>query len=898
MSASKSYGCVNCRAKFFTKMARNLHESNCIRQRFSSTMSSSSSLPATEKIFVEEFDIDEGDNANADYDEASSDLVENDNVNVDYDDVNEKEAEEEDEIERFEEQNLPAIVNVSLLEEDNILKVIRKCRDIELGLTDYVSNSLKLFYQNKISLSSCDEPNKMNEGGVDGTNFTGIKVYIPTLFKLMNKVNPVAAAHKRVLYNCNKHLRMVIDMRVKTGPFLHNNSPITMDSLITYRPIKNLPLTLLHDDQFTSLGTYCFKPIDLKETWFCATYNHTEHYKKAYNKIINHFGDGSIPFPVMVWCDGASYIPWNKQGSAHTISIIPVLFSLPQINNHSRGSRVWSLCLNYDLDKDVPSVLASNIRTMNKAKYMAHLFNEMNELTSNGLVSSKGKIVPYICYISSDLVEMRSLSSSLHCGICDMKNTSKRVHDEVSTYDGSGIKLQDLDKDKIVAFENFQSDCVKRTMTAEDKNKIYEHTKQMIKFQEQHGRKMIRTCVEHMNLPYFMNDLHPSFVVDRLHVLLLNEGKLYVEDMIKTMSSSGFKKVVEASRGFKHFPVGFLKQDISNLTGSQIARGMIMLVALLYDHRIPIPFASISIFKEKLRILEALCLITVISGKELVTSKVEMYNVSDLSTLKSKISHLCESKYFMNEKRDNTHLFLDHFCNLGMWSTFGSPRYYSSSIGEASLARLKRTLQVSNKRTEWRRDLLTRVSVRELYLPAISKEPVFNWLVEPHFIKVAMFNGTTLEIGYVDANRGNLYNRSNSVLFQTYQKETTHYAIGVKSFRERIIIDQIIIMNPNQINAYYELEQSHIYIKGRLLDEIPNQILEKYRVDGRGIPDLTLWSFLSPSTQIQIHVKDLIGGCFHREMFNSEILGLCNHQHSHYVSGWSSEIQVPDIRFG
>lgn len=165
-----------------------------------------------------------------------------------------------------------------------------------------------------------------------------------------------------------------------------------------------------------------------------------------------------------------------------------------------------------------------------------------------------------------------------------------------------------------------------------------------------------------MRFPSFCGEPYTAcFYVDRLHALILNEVKYYLEFLIAKMNKRCFNKLFAATQACSFFPLGILKKNISNLTGSEISKGMFLMILFLYDHNIPLAFDSNSLFKESLQILDALSIVAALIAKPRITKYVDEHDVSDLDLLKGKSELLKKSKYFASMKRDNVHLLMDHF---------------------------------------------------------------------------------------------------------------------------------------------------------------------------------------------------------------------------------------------
>ncbi len=178
----------------------------------------------------------------------------------------------------------------------------------------------------------------------------------------------------------------------------------------------------------------------------------------------------------------------------------------------------------------------------------------------------------------------------------------------------------------------------------------------------------------------------------------------------------------------------------------------------------------------------------------------------------------------------------------------------------------------------------------------ISQATKFNRFLPPLYKKVYRITQTYVEVGYMDCNRGGLLIPASTVTFECVKVNNAHYAIAAKSYNVRMLIKHIRDVNEAETDVYHMLTEGQVMISGTLLDSIPNQILQSYVRDKRGIPHPTLWTYLSPTLPYVLDLNDVIGGCHYVKVHDS-VFSILNHEFSHIVTGKHSIISVPDRRF-
>lgn len=854
------YICFNsyCNEKFSTKRARREHESECNSK---GCIIEANNLPiSSSALFISNFP-------------SFTDLTNDDEVTYDF------------------ESN--TIADISPFEKKLICLKI-KVNKIISQLTSDECKRLRLFYENHVPLSISDEICQPS------MKLNGLKIYMPRLLSNTKRINIVKNANKKIVYAIEKEFDLVKSLTIRVGPHIYKKKEVNLDSMLTYRPIQTLLLSLLYDDEFWSLGKYDYLPKECNDDIFCSNYGSSVSYKSCYEKILANFGPNVIPFPLLFWSDGATFMEKSQYGSANCILLIPLLFSVYQMSLRSKGTHLVGFSQNKGISSNISSEIKSNLRYIIKAKCIEMILKEINELSKSGIMTSKGLFVPYIAVVTGDIVELRSLTASTHCPICadyTEKKVPNFVNDESFKYNGVGIKLSNEIKQKITDFEIFQDSISNKKLKRKDIDKIVVHMDEMRKFAKKEKRKMVINGFELIINPEYMGDFFPLIYIDRLHCLLLNEVKNFLKYLFSIISKECFNLISKKSDNFKYFPSGLISENIANLSGSEIAKGTILLVYLFYDPEILIGFKSINQMKYYMEILVSFSLIIGISGKEQINKVVKFGDKSDFEILYDSFSFLQNTDYYENIKRDNAHIFFCHFGDLNMWKHFGSPRHISSSFGESSLSNIKKSLRASNKGKFWTKNILKRRSIGDIILPMTSSNKIFDPFIDPKFIKVFKLNKRHLQVGFVDANRENLYVESRSVTFQIFNDNLVHFCICAKDYNNRMVIDEIINNKNKEINVYHELNREDIILKGRVLCEISHEKLNKYRKDNRGVPHSSLWTYLSPSQVEFWDLCDIIGGCFHKDAMNSEIFALLNHEYSHIITGRESVILPPNQNY-
>lgn len=596
--------------------------------------------------------------------------------------------------------------------------------------------------------------------------------------------------------------------------------------------------------------------------------------------------DHVIPFPLSLWSDGGNFFDWNANGKATCITLVPLLFSALQM----QYVRIAAMGFHHQLPDLVPSDVRCNLRTAAQSKALGIILSEINDMTTHGLRTSKGLFIPFIPSFCADIIELRYLLCCSHCPICKEKDEIGNTSSLFQTKD-----LCKKDFDHVARFESFQSN-LNGQISETDKQRLLSFQKEMSTYSEKHHRKLILTPFERIQLPPFLKEMRSVLFPDRMHSLVLNELKYFIEDLMNKLPSKCLNIVQKLSNNLPCFPAGIVfGKKISGITAAMISKVGLLLIVLLYDIELLSFVDDKKEYFDSLDLLESLMLVLCISSKETITKQSDD---DDLKVLKDVITKINDAScYNTDDVRVNVHYFTSHFLNLKIWQNISSPRFISSSIGESSIGKLKAGLRSSNKRNEWREDLLFKVSLADMFISASSVEREFDNFKEPNFVKVCMIKNAYLEIGYVDENKNNLYYSYKAVKIATLSIDSSNYKVVASSYNRRMMVTDIINHDNLKLGSYYQVKNANITIKGHLLEDIPESLQEQLYGGDREAPHTKLWGALYVGRTEEWPINDIVGCCAHLDLKQEKIVHVCNHEYSHIVNNKPSVIQVPDCRY-
>ncbi len=551
--------------------------------------------------------------------------------------------------------------------------------------------------------------------------------------------------------------------------------------------------------------------------------------------------------------------------------------------------RVAAMGFHHQMSDSVASDIRCNLRTLAQSKAFGVIVNEINEMTVNGLRTSKGLFVPFIPTFCADIIELRYLLCCSHCPMCKEKSV---VGSSSNLYQVKELCNDDFNQ--VVSFESFQSSLNGQLLESE-RQFIISFQKRMNVYSETHHRKLILTAFERVNLPDYLHGLKSVVYPDRMHSLILNETKYFIEYLMDKLPSKCVDMLQKLTKNLPYFPAGIvLGKKITGVTAATISKVGLLLIVLLYDMDLLQYIDDKKDYFDSVDVLECLILVLCISSKEMITKHTDD---DDLRVLEDVINKIKDASFFKNDVRINVHYFTSHFLNLHAWENVCSPRFISSSIGETSIGRLKAGLRSSNKRSEWRKDLLFKISIADLFLSASSTEDEFNGFEKPNFVKVCMIKKGYLEIGFVDTKKRNLYYSYQAVIITPSTIESGNYKVVASSFNRRMLVNEIIDHGNLTFNLYYQVKNVNITLKGHLLEDLPESLQEEQYAENREAPHTKLWGALYVGRIEEWPIADIIGCCTLLNFGHRKIMHICNHEFSHIISNKPSVIQVPDCRY-
>ncbi len=889
----RKYQCINsdCNHQFKSKLQCLQHEQTCFLGKSSKRSSNEQAQNLVKEINKIE------DDRNIEMECTDSSGIENQDLNElisnERDIINSEEAvhdeldDDEDDMNGFDNNNNnfgnndDFDYNNDFDNNDNFMRIACSIKDLSNSLPDQVRANLRLFYQHRATLSSFDQ------AGNDKVS-SGMNIYIPSGFPGRCITNEVKNAHKKVVYRLSKLCNFCNTLSIESGPYWIKDKLVYHSCTITLRSISSLLLTIFNDVEIMSVGEYKVKPTPLSSNLFAASYNQSPHYHKRYSEIISRFGDTAIPVPLLLWMDSGTFMDFNNNGKAHAVMLMPLLLSPVQLTAYNRSTRLVALTVEEDLDGSVPSIFKAYLRSSLKGKVMKLVLEQINEIEKTGLPSSQGLLVPFISIMTADMIEMRSVLGSSNCPLCnDLSNLgseSDACFDE--EYSDQGIRLTSTEKKEVIEFEQFQASLKGKMITEDDINRLKQFQKIIItRSNNKIQRKLLSTAFDDTDILVF---------VDKLHAVVLNELKKFIEFLYSSMNKECISSIEVAIKEWSNFPRGIFQASISGMTATQISKGALLLILILYSSTIPCGFKNRKVMKEHIEVLESLVLLFCITSKDVISLEEKDGNVSDKIIIDDVVMLLRSSNYFSNSKRINVHYLLFHFCNTNMWRYLCSPKFASSAYGEHGLSYIKRALRASSKKSNWRQHIIQRTAIAELFLPLSSQDQVYDFKVKPSYKKVCKLWKGQLSIGYIDAARGNMFYSANVVKFESYKDNAKHYTIAARKFNNHILITDI--MNEMENEEFQDIMQSKIVIKGYVLKDATPDILQKIDATERGEPHGALFNYLMKGEYDEWRVDDIIGGCYLKKLQEGNILCIQNHEYSNYVTDNFSIVIEPDRR--
>ncbi len=848
MSSYLKYRCCNesyCSSSFSTKKARMEHELTCQPMEIESEENGIDILPLTELQSIQ----------------LSNQNSHNNQVVISHNDE-------------------------SFNSEEMIFVALRaKLKILINTISQITRNQIELFYSHGVPLSGMDFVVQYPEKGV------GLQVYIPKLLENKHRRNEARNVQKRIQYQVSKRVRLVKRYKIKSNSYKCKNKMISRDMILSFRPFLNLFLSFVFDDDFLGLGRYLHVPRKLSSKFLAGSYSQSPQYERMYQNMCAHFGREVIPVPFLFFSDASSFYSLSKNGNATIITLIPLLVSTYQAALKSRGTRLvgFSHQIKSNDDKVKPSV-NSVMNVEMKAKCLEIIFKDIFQLSMKGVNTKRGFFVPYIAAVCCDIVELRLLFGKHNCPVCDSHLTK-----DVPTFDPNGqhhryerfgVGLSNEDKQKAIQIRKINSN--------ENANCVRE----MCKFAKTNGRKLVVTAFDSLKYPIYFGNERICIYIDRLHCLVLNEIKHILEHTFNNVDHTCFNQLIERSKMVKYFPTGLIEKKISGSTGSDIVKGLYLLISILYHPEVKVGYKKMSDFIVAMEMLECFAIIALVSSKELITKVGNGENVSDFQLLKDCFDYLLNSDYYKEVQRVNVHMLFMHFADFTMWTDVCAPRHISTSYGESFISTVKISLRSSNKGKFWTQGVLEKFATSDILLPLMNKESTTSCFVDPLYKKVIKISESSILIGYIDVNRNNLLVTNKCVKFTKYTSKSPHYCVVANRTHQHMLIDDFEYQNNIELDVYHLLDDTHVSIIGRVLGDIDSASLDDFRGDSRGIPHPNLYCYLSPSIASSIwNIDEVIGGCYHFQELDGRIFVISNHEFSHIITGRASVICEPDQRF-